>query len=235
MSRRMLSLVGAAAGIAPIIVAVLPAAAASAHGYVSSPPSRQAQCAAGTVSCGDISYEPQSVEGPQGLKSCGADKYPELDDDSKGWKVTDVGNKVDFTWANTAQHKTANWEYYIGDTQVAKVDGKNEMPGDTVTHSIDLSKFTGKQKLLAVWNIGDTSNAFYSCVDLNVGGGEGSGTTAPTTSSQPSSSQPATSAPATTTPGGSTSSQPTSSQPTSAQPAQPTTSAPATSTPSGAN
>nr|WP_040751486.1 lytic polysaccharide monooxygenase [Nocardia transvalensis] len=211
----MLSLVGAAAGIAPIVLAVLPAATAGAHGYISSPLSRQAQCAKGEVSCGDITYEPQSVEGPKGLKNCGANKYPELDDDSKGWKVQDVAGKVDFTWTNTAQHKTSDWEYFIGDTQVAKVDGKNELPGDTVTHSVDLSKFSGKQKLLAVWNIADTSNAFYSCVDLNIGGGDGSsggGTTTP---------------PGTTTPAPSTSAQPTTpSQPTSSQP---TTSAPATS------
>ncbi|MFJ1459370.1 lytic polysaccharide monooxygenase [Nocardia sp. N2S4-5] len=222
MSKRMLSLVGAAVGIAPILVALLPTATASAHGYVSSPLSRQAQCAQGLVSCGDISYEPQSVEGPKGLKSCGANKYPELDDDSKGWKVQNVGSKVDFTWTNTAQHRTADWEYFIGDTLVGKVDGKNELPGGSVTHSIDLSKFSGKQKLLAVWNIGDTSNAFYSCVDLNIGDGSSGGTptTAPTTTpAPPTSTQP-------TTP-----SQPTTSQPTTSP--QPTTSAPPTSTPGG--
>jgi chitin-binding protein len=28
---------------------------------------------------------------------------------------------------------------------------------------------SGRQKLLAIWNIADTANAFYSCVDLQVG------------------------------------------------------------------
>ena len=48
----------------------LPSAPAFAHGYFSSPASRQAQCARGVVSCGDIKWEPQSVEGPKGLRSC---------------------------------------------------------------------------------------------------------------------------------------------------------------------
>ncbi|MFR9750076.1 lytic polysaccharide monooxygenase auxiliary activity family 9 protein [Nocardia sp. 004] len=176
MAKRMLSLVGVAAGIAPIVVAVLPAATAGAHGYISSPLSRQAQCAQGLVSCGDIKYEPQSVEGPKGLMNCSGDKYTELDDDSKGWQVQDVGTTVDFTWTNTAQHRTANWEYYIDNTLIEEVDGNNEMPGDTVTHTIDLGQYSGYQKLIAIWNIGDTANAFYSCVDLNVDG-SGSDTT----------------------------------------------------------
>lgn len=180
MRRRIASLVGAAAGIAPILIAVLPAASASAHGYISSPLSRQAQCAQGLVSCGEVSYEPQSVEGPKGLKNCSANKYPELDDDSLGWKVEEVGSTVDFTWTNTAEHRTEGWQYFIGDTLVAEVDGKNELPGKSVTHTVDLSGFSGPQKLVGVWNIGDTTNAFYSCVDLNIGG-DGAAPTTPTT------------------------------------------------------
>ncbi len=61
----------------------------------------------------------------------------------------------------------------------------NEQPSMSgVTHTIDLSKFPGKQKLIAIWNIGDTSNAFYSCVDLNVGGSSG-GSTSTTTTAPP--------------------------------------------------
>lgn len=193
MRRRTLSLVGAAAGIAPILIAVLPAGSAGAHGYISEPLSRQAQCAQGVVSCGEVSNEPQSVEGPQGLNNCSADKYPELDDDSLDWKAEDVDGTVDFTWTNTAEHQTENWQYYIGDTLVEEVDGKNEMPGETVTHNIDVSEFSGEQKLVGVWNIGDTENAFYSCVDLNIagdgsGGGEQKSDSAPTGSPESSDS-----------------------------------------------
>ncbi|WP_419999446.1 lytic polysaccharide monooxygenase auxiliary activity family 9 protein [Streptomyces boninensis] len=159
------------AGIAPLLVLALPSSQASAHGYVSSPPSRQAQCAAGTVPCGDIKYEPQSVEGPKGLKSCsgGNSRFAELDDDSKGWAVTNVGNSQEFTWKNTARHATTNWEYYVGGTKVADIDGNNAQPGETTTHTVSLGGFSGKQKILAIWNIADTSNAFYACIDVNIG------------------------------------------------------------------
>src|SRR3982750_4711162 len=47
------------------------ASPALAHGYVSAPPSRQGLCASGAVAnCGQIQFEPQSVEGPKGLRSC---------------------------------------------------------------------------------------------------------------------------------------------------------------------
>jgi predicted carbohydrate-binding protein with CBM5 and CBM33 domain len=169
--RKYLKPILAGAALAPLVALALPGGVASAHGYVNSPPSRQAECAQGTVSCGDVTYEPQSVEGPKGLKSCSAgnSRFAELDDDSKGWVATPVGTSVDFTWTNTAAHRTRNWEYYIGDQQVAVVDGGNTQPGSTVTHTVDLSGHTGKQKVLAVWNIADTSNAFYSCIDLQIG------------------------------------------------------------------
>lgn len=165
----------------PSLFAVLPMATANAHGYISSPPSRQAECAQGIVGCGPIKYEPQSVEGPKGLRSCdgGLSRFSDLNDDSKPWRATPVGNTVSFTWTNTAVHRTANWEYYIGNTRIATFDGNNVPPGSTVTHTVDLSGFSGRQKLLAVWNIGDTPNAFYSCVDLQIGGTASSAAQAP--------------------------------------------------------
>jgi predicted carbohydrate-binding protein with CBM5 and CBM33 domain len=170
--KRRLAVLGAAVGLAPLLLVVLPAATASAHGYIASPPSRQAQCAQGTVPCGDIKYEPQSVEGPKGLRSCsgGNARFAELDDDSKGWHATSVGGSVAFTWTFTARHATANYEYYIGDTKVAEFDGGGQQPPPTLTHTVDLGNFSGRQKLLAIWNISDTTNAFYACVDLQIGG-----------------------------------------------------------------
>ncbi|RCV52044.1 chitin-binding protein, partial [Marinitenerispora sediminis] len=162
----------AAAGVlaAPFAFAMLPAGTAYAHGYVSSPESRQAQCAAGTVDCGEIQWEPQSVEGPKGLTSCsgGNTRFADLDDDGKGWEVTPVGTTVDFTWTLTAQHRTSTWEYFIGGERVAVVDDGGAQPPASVTHTVDLSGYSGPQKLLAVWNIADTPNAFYACVDLDV-------------------------------------------------------------------
>ncbi|MCO6003641.1 lytic polysaccharide monooxygenase [Actinoallomurus purpureus] len=169
MNKRLLAAVSGAALTPALIVAL--AGTASAHGYINSPPSRQAQCAQGTVQCGDIKYEPQSVEGPKGLRSCsgGVARFAELDDDSKGWHATQVGRTVTFTWTFTARHRTTNWEYYIGGTRVGVVSGNDTQPPSTVSHTINLGNVSGRQKLLAIWNIADTANAFYSCVDLQVG------------------------------------------------------------------
>ncbi|MEC3976146.1 lytic polysaccharide monooxygenase auxiliary activity family 9 protein [Amycolatopsis sp. H20-H5] len=170
VKRKLLSAAAGAAMI-PIFLVALPAGTASAHGYISTPPSRQAQCASGTVSCGAIKYEPQSVEGPKGLRSCsgGNSRFAELDNDAKGWKVTPVARTTTFSWKLTAQHRTSTWEYYVGGTRVAVFDDKGATPGATVSHSVNLGTATGKQKLLAVWNIADTANAFYACVDLQIG------------------------------------------------------------------
>src|SRR4051794_9554931 len=85
--RRKLTLVALSAGalVASLFVAISPA---QAHGYISSPPSRQANCASGAVSgCGDIVYEPQSVEAPKGSTQCngGGSRFAVLNDNSKSW------------------------------------------------------------------------------------------------------------------------------------------------------
>ncbi|RJO78489.1 chitin-binding protein [Nocardia panacis] len=173
VNHRTLSILGAV-GIAPFLVAILPAGMANAHGYISSPASRQAQCAADQLPCGPIKWEPQSVEGPKGRHDCSAGdpRWSELDDDSKPWQVYDVNGAVSFAWTFTARHRTLDYQYWIGNTKVARFDGNNQLPPDgTLTHTVDLSGFSGHQKLIGIWNIADTDNAFYSCVDLNIGSG----------------------------------------------------------------
>ncbi|MFF8960002.1 lytic polysaccharide monooxygenase auxiliary activity family 9 protein [Streptomyces sp. NPDC014894] len=167
--KRLAVVIGA--GIAPLLAVSLPASSASAHGYISSPPSRQAQCAAGTVPCGPIKYEPQSVEGPKGLRSCsgGNSAFSELDNDGKGWKVTPVGSSTTFNWRLTARHATSTWQYYAGGRKIAEFNDGGARPGETVSHQVSFGGLSGKQKVLAVWNIADTPNAFYACVDVNVG------------------------------------------------------------------
>ncbi|SDC44565.1 lytic polysaccharide monooxygenase auxiliary activity family 9 protein [Streptomyces prasinopilosus] len=168
--KKTAALIGAA--LAPAIALSLPASSASAHGYISDPPSRQAQCAAGTVSCGDITYEPQSVEGPKGLTSCsgGNGRFAELDDDSRGWAVTPVQKNTTFSWKLTARHATTTWEYYAGGQRIARFDDGGAQPGAVVNHQVDFGGLTGRQKVLAVWNVADTTNAFYACVDVDVAG-----------------------------------------------------------------
>jgi chitin-binding protein len=171
--RRLAAMIGA--GMAPLLAVSLPAATASAHGYVSAPLSRQAQCAQGIVDCGPIKYEPQSVEGPKGLRSCsgGNAEFAELDNDNKPWRVTSVGSSTTFTWSLTARHATSTWQYFIGNTKVAEFNGGGAQPPATVSHQVNFGSITGKQKVLAVWNVADTPNAFYACIDVNIGGGSG--------------------------------------------------------------
>ncbi|GIF11324.1 lytic polysaccharide monooxygenase [Actinoplanes teichomyceticus] len=181
------------------------ASPALAHGYVSSPPSRQALCAAGTVTdCGAIQFEPQSVEAPKGSKQCngGNAAFGVLNDNSRNWPATSVGTSAKFNWVLTARHRTASWVYYVDGAQVATFDDNNAIPEATVSHTVDLSRYPGRHTVLAVWNIADTVNSFYSCIDLNIGGGAAATptkapTAAPTTA--PTTAAPAPTATATTT------------------------------------
>lgn len=168
MKRRASLAVGAM--VAPLLAITLPAGMANAHGWVTDPGSRQDQCAQGVVDCGQIKYEPQSVEGPKGLMSCsgGNAAFAELDNDSKGWKVTPVSRTTSFNWRLTARHATSTWQYYAGGRKIAEFNDGGARPGETVTHQVNFGSLTGKQKVLAVWNIADTANAFYACVDVNV-------------------------------------------------------------------
>lgn len=111
------------------------------------------------------------MEGPKGLQSCsgGNAQYAELDDDSKGWAVTPVSSTTEFKWTLTAQHATSTWQYFVGGQKIAEFDDHGAKPGATVTHSVNFGGLKGQQKVLAVWNIADTSNAFYTCIDVNVG------------------------------------------------------------------
>ncbi|MEV0611545.1 lytic polysaccharide monooxygenase [Polymorphospora rubra] len=184
--------------VGTVLTSLAIAAPAQAHGYISSPPSRQAQCAQGIVTnCGDIQWEPQSVEGPKGLRSCsgGNARFSVLDNDNKGWRVTNVSGTTTFNWVITARHATSTWEYYIGNTRVAQFNDGGRQPGPTVTHQVNLSGFSGRQKLLAVWNVADTPMAFYVCVDLQIGGG---GNPPPTT--PPPTNPPPTTGPTPTNP-----------------------------------
>jgi predicted carbohydrate-binding protein with CBM5 and CBM33 domain len=158
------------------------ASPALAHGYVSSPPSRQALCASGAVAdCGQIRFEPQSVEGKKGLTSCdgGVAQWSVLSDESRAWPVKAVASSATFSWVLTARHRTASFDYFIAGTKVATFDLANAQPDAVVTHRVDLSRFPGRHTVLAVWNIGDTANAFYSCVDVNVGGSSAAPPAAP--------------------------------------------------------
>ncbi|WP_030573865.1 lytic polysaccharide monooxygenase auxiliary activity family 9 protein [Streptomyces aureocirculatus] len=159
-------------GLAPLMVVSLPANPAQAHGWVTSPASRQDQCFNGSVECGPIKWEPDAVEGPKGLKSCsgGNAQFADLNDDGKGWAVHSITNSATFTWQLTAQHSTTTWQYFVGSQKVAEFDQGGAQPPQFVRHKVNFDGIRGQQKVLAVWNIADTANAFYACVDVNIRG-----------------------------------------------------------------
>ncbi|GGU64276.1 lytic polysaccharide monooxygenase auxiliary activity family 9 protein [Streptomyces lavendofoliae] len=177
-------------------VSLVATGSASSHGYTDSPISRQKLCANGTVSnCGNIQWEPQSVEGPKGFPaggpadgricSGGNGQFAQLDDPRGGsWPATRVtgGQSFTFRWQFTARHRTTDFKYYITkngwnqsapltraalDPQPFLTVPYNAQPPSTLSHQGTIpSGKTGKHLILAVWTVADTTNAFYACSDV---------------------------------------------------------------------
>ncbi|QJC53972.1 chitin-binding protein [Paenibacillus albicereus] len=185
------------------------AGSASAHGYIDSPASRAKLCSTGVnTNCGNIVYEPQSLEakgnfpagGPADGQIAGAgDAFPQLNaQTSTRWSKVNINSGTNtFTWKITARHATAEWKYYITkkgwdpNKAIARADleqfcyvkDTGAQPPATVTHTCNVpSDRTGYYVILGVWEVADTGNAFYSVVDVNIGGGTNppADTTAPT-------------------------------------------------------
>ncbi|MDL4775170.1 MULTISPECIES: lytic polysaccharide monooxygenase auxiliary activity family 9 protein [Thermomonosporaceae] len=193
--KRTLALGAAAAVGLPLALAT----PALSHGYTTSPPSRSSLCATGQVTgCGEIQWEPQSVEGPKGFpgsgpadgKICAAgdSRWAPLDDPRGGqWPATAVSGGSSFTisWKLTAVHATTSFRYFLtrdgwNPSQPltrAALDSQpflsqsygGQRPSSTVSHTGTLPAKHGRHLLLAVWDIADTGNAFYSCADVNFG------------------------------------------------------------------
>jgi chitin-binding protein len=194
MRKRHALVAAAVAAAVPVALAV----PAQSHGYISDPPSRSALCAAGTVTdCGEIQWEPQSVEGPKGfpesgpadgtLCSGGNARFAGLDDPRGGdWPTTHVtaGQQLTFTWTFTARHATTSFRYFLtrpgydasqpltrdslDTTPFLTVPYGGAQPPSTLSHTATLpAGRTGHQVVLAVWDIADTGNAFYSCTDVD--------------------------------------------------------------------
>lgn len=181
---------------------------ASAHGWVDGPASRASLCKTGqNTNCGPIMYEPQSLEAPKGFPNAGpADGkiasanglFPELDAQSASrWtKVNISAGTNTFTWKLTAPHATASWKYYITKpgwdpnapltrnsfdlTPFCSVNYGGARPPFTYTDTCNVPARTGYHVILAVWEIADTTNAFYNVIDVDFGGGNSGDTTAPT-------------------------------------------------------
>ncbi|MFJ3585251.1 lytic polysaccharide monooxygenase [Streptomyces sp. NPDC090127] len=193
--RKKIGVAAVALGVAG--ASLFATSSASSHGYTDSPISRQKLCANGTVTnCGNIQWEPQSVEGPKGFPGGGpADgticaggnsQFAQLDDPRGGaWPTTklNAGQSHTFRWQFTARHSTTDFKYYItkngwnGTQKLTRaaldpqpfltVPYNNAQPPATLSHSGTLpGGKTGRHVILAVWTIADTSNAFYACSDV---------------------------------------------------------------------
>ena len=102
-------------------------------------------------------------------------RFAELNDDAL-WKpyFYSVAPNVDsltFTWTLPVPHKTASWEYFViteHNALLTSFNDHNATPPAIVEHQVPLKGYTGRQTVLARWDIGDTPAAFYSCVDLDI-------------------------------------------------------------------
>ena len=181
-----------------LALAVLLPGQSFGHGYTTGPVSRAYHCKLGTAkNCGPIQYEPQSIEGPKGFPSrgpadgriCagGLSQFAQLDDPRGGtWPATKLtsGGNAAFRWTLSAAHATTSFTYFITkngwkatspltrsalDPAPFLAVNLNGRPSSSVLHTgkIPAGK-SGRHLILAVWNITDTGNAFYQCIDVNL-------------------------------------------------------------------
>ncbi|MFF9570738.1 lytic polysaccharide monooxygenase [Streptomyces sp. NPDC014685] len=187
----------AVVGLVVAGVSMLATSSAGSHGYTDNPISRQKLCANGTVTgCGNIQWEPQSVEGPKGFPAAGpADgkicsggngTFAQLDDPRGGnWPATKVtgGQGFSFRWQFTARHATSDFRYYITKDgwdptkPLTRADlesqpfmtvpyGGKQPPATLTQQGTIPTQKSGKHIILSVWNVADTANAFYACSDV---------------------------------------------------------------------
>ncbi|MGW8379404.1 lytic polysaccharide monooxygenase auxiliary activity family 9 protein [Streptomyces sp. ODS28] len=146
--------------------------------------------------CGPIQHEPQSVEGPKGFPQAGPkdgsicsggnEGFKQLDDPRGGkWPTTKLaaGQSHTFKWTLTARHSTTDFQFFVtkdgwdpskpltrADLEdkpflTVPMDGK-QPPADWSAEGKLPEGKKGKHLILGVWNIADTSNAFYACSDV---------------------------------------------------------------------
>lgn len=173
---------------------------ASAHGYVETLKSRALLCKEQVnTNCGSVVYEPQSLEGPKGfpgasiadgkIASAGGLFGGKLDEQTATrWSKNNISSgSQTFTWKLSARHATAKWHYYITkpnwDPNKPLTRDQFELvpfyeqhdggarPGEKVSHNVTVPQRTGYHVILAVWDVSDTTNAFYNVIDVQFGGG----------------------------------------------------------------
>ncbi|MBF1994349.1 lytic polysaccharide monooxygenase [Serratia symbiotica] len=195
--------------IAIAVVSLLVSGTALSHGYVMDPPARAYLCTkkahdanfpALNSGCGNIQYEPQSLEAPQGfpregvidgqIASANRVRGGELDvQNMDRWAKTSISaGKTQFHWFFTAPHPTNKYEYFITKNNwnpnapltrasfeskpFCTIQRNGAVPGrgPSEVHTCDVPAREGYQEILAVWTVNDTSNAFYNVIDVEFAG-----------------------------------------------------------------
>ncbi|EJR28446.1 MULTISPECIES: lytic polysaccharide monooxygenase [Bacillus cereus group] len=136
------------------------------------------------------------------IASAGHSNFAKLDiQDPLRWKKVDIQSGLNtFVWKYTAEHPVAKWSYYITKQgwdqnkplnrneleEIKTIDGGNKYPRDIpnnggYVHEIDIpADRNGYHVILGVWDVGDTANAFYQVMDVNIKAGGEVDTEAPT-------------------------------------------------------
>lgn len=193
------------------VTTLLVSGAAWSHGYLLDPPARALLCnkikethdknyptEKMNTGCGNIQYEPQSMERGKGyplgelldgmIASANSVRGPELDAQSEArWNKTPMSaGEHQFTWYFTTPHPTTKYEYFITkndwnpnqalsrasfeSTPFCTVSRNGERPGQTDSHTCNVPAREGYQAILAVWTVNDTSAAFYNIADVEFSG-----------------------------------------------------------------
>lgn len=170
------------------------------HGFIQSPPSRAFLCSNLGKNlnkmCGQVQYEPQSVEGLKGfpekgpadgkLASGGNASFNALNQQSPDrWYKSKVNSGMNtFIWTLTAPHRTTSWRFFITkqdwdpNTSLERSDfdlkpfcerfDNGKVPTKKIEISCNVPERKGYQVILGVWDIDDTGNAFYQVIDANM-------------------------------------------------------------------
>ncbi|MDP5213977.1 N-acetylglucosamine-binding protein GbpA [Pseudoalteromonas tunicata] len=175
---------------------------AVAHGYISKPESRGYLCRlTQNTNCGNVVYEPQSLEGPDRfpesgpadghIASAGHGAFSQLNAQtiSRWTKRPIKAGPNEFTWTFTANHSTRDWRYFITKTTwdpnspltrdqfeavpFCEYSGHYKQPPRQVTHLCNVpADRNGYHIVLGVWDVGDTGMSFYNVVDLMIDNGD---------------------------------------------------------------
>jgi len=207
---------------APLLLLLLPATPASAHGTMSDPPSRvyvcyqegpespdSAACKAAVAAGGTQAlYDWNEVSLltaagrhreiiPDGkLCSAGREKYRGLDLQRADWPAKRIApGPLTLTYHATAPHANSNFEFYItrqgwNPTQPLRWSDlvllrtfNNQNPTTFTNWTVTIPQRTGRHLIYSIWQrVVGSEEAFYTCSDVDFGGG----TTPPSPTPSPS-------------------------------------------------